>query len=73
LTNKSLVNRYDTLVAHASRRAAQDPSPAARSRLLSLVARLNARGMRELHRRHRDSEERLWKDSLFPPLLPPGG
>ena len=66
LSNKTLVARYDALVQRVQDRIAAAPSSAHRLVLLALITRLNKRGMRELERRQRASEEQLWKESLFP-------
>lgn len=66
LSNKSLVDRYDALVQRVQDRIEATASSAQRIFLLSLITRLNKRGMRELERRQRASEEQLWKESLFP-------
>lgn len=66
LSNKTLVARYDALVQRVQDRVAAAPSSAHRLVLLALITRLNQRGMRELERRQRASEEQLWKESLFP-------
>ena len=66
LSNKTLVACYDALVQRVQDRIAAAPSSAHRLVLLALITRLNKRGMRELERRQRASEEQLWKESLFP-------
>ena len=69
VSNKSLVARYDALVQRVQDRVEAAPSSAHRLLLLALMTRLNKRGMRELERRQRASEEQLWKESLFPASL----
>ena len=66
LSNKTLMDRYDGLVQRVQDRIEAAPSSAQRLFLLTLITRLNKRGMRELERRQRASEEQLWKESLFP-------
>ena len=69
VSNKTLVARYDALVQRVQDRVEAAPSSAHRLLLLALMTRLNSRGMRELERRQRASEEQLWKESLFPASL----
>ena len=66
LSNKTLVDRYDALVQRVQDRIEAAASSTQRIFLLALITRLNKRGMRELERRQRASEEQLWKESLFP-------
>ena len=72
LSNKTLMDRYDALVQRVQDRIEATPSSAQRLFLLTLITRLNKRGMRELERRQRASEEQLWKESLFPSKPRPG-
>lgn len=66
LSNKTLVARYDALVQRVKDRVAAAPSSALRFVLLALITRLNGRGMRELERRQRASEEQSLQELLFP-------
>jgi hypothetical protein len=65
-SNKTLMERYDALVQRVQDRVAAAESSPQRLLLLALITRLNQRGMRELERRQRASEEQLWQESLFP-------
>jgi hypothetical protein len=65
-SNKTLMERYDALVQRVQDRVEATESSGRRLLLLALITRLNQRGMRELERRQRASEEQLWQESLFP-------
>ena len=65
-SNKTLMDRYDALVQRVQDRVEATESSGRRLLLLALITRLNKRGMRELERRQRASEEQLWQESLYP-------
>lgn len=65
-SNKTLMDRYDALVQRVQDRVEATESSGRRLLLLALITRLNKRGMRELERRQRASEEQLWQESLVP-------
>lgn len=71
-SNRALIERYDALVQAIQDRIEASASSSKRFILLSLITRLNKRGMRELERRQRASEDELWAQSLMPKKSRPG-